>query len=147
MNPKLLLLDEPLSALDALTRSVIQDQILEIKAAEGQTVILITNDVDEGLYMADRIIPLSLGPGATLGPQVEVSAARPRNRREITSGRDFLELRKEVINFLLAEKKREQVSGGSSAVSLPNIRPMDISRHHPSPYLGLRPRRRKKLSH
>ena len=145
MNPKLLLLDEPLSALDALTRSVIQDQILQIKEEEGQTVILITNDVDEGLYMADRIIPLSIGPGASLGPEVEVKKARPRDRRAITSEPEFLTLRRDVINFLLAEKKRERTSSEPAPVSLPNIRPMDISRHRPSTYRGLRPRRRKKL--
>src|SRR5690606_19461295 len=87
--PKILLLDEPLSALDALTRSVIQDQILEIQKVEGQTILLVTNDVDEGLYMADRIVPLSVGPGATLGPETCIGAARPRDRKGIVSGPEF----------------------------------------------------------
>lgn len=143
MNPKVLLLDEPLSALDALTRSVIQDQILEIKEAEEQTVILITNDVDEGLYMADRIIPLSIGPGASFGPTVEVTASRPRNRREITAAPEWQKLRHEVITFLLAEKERERAASYSKPVALPNIKPMDISRHRPSTFSGLRPKPRK----
>lgn len=143
MNPKVLLLDEPLSALDALTRSVIQDQILEIKDTEKQTVILITNDVDEGLYMADRIIPLSIGPGASFGPEVEVTTARPRDRREITAAPAYQKMRHDVISFLLTEKDRERAANISRPVALPNIRPMDISRHRPTPFKGMRPKPRK----
>ena len=84
-NPQLLLLDEPLSALDALTRSVIQDQILDIWKERNQTIILITNDVDEALYMADRVIPLSVGPSATFGPEVVVDLDRPRDRRDLNT--------------------------------------------------------------
>ncbi len=146
MNPEVLLLDEPLSALDALTRSVIQDQILGIWKELGQTVILITNDVDEGLYMADRIIPISIGPPATLGPETIVSYDRPRNRRSITTGSDYQKLRTEVINFLLNEKEKERAGTVSKPVSLPNIRPMDISRHKPNWFLGLRPSPRKTVA-
>ncbi|MEM9015741.1 MAG: ABC transporter ATP-binding protein [Verrucomicrobiota bacterium] len=146
MNPDVLLLDEPLSALDALTRSVIQDQILGIWKELGQTIILITNDVDEGLYMADRIIPLSVGPPATLGPETKVDFDRPRDRKEITTGTTYQPLRQEVINFLLEEKEKERAATKSKAVSLPNIRPMDISRHKPSWFLGLRPKPRKQIS-
>ncbi len=146
MNPEILLLDEPLSALDALTRSVIQDQILEIKEAEKQTVILITNDVDEGLYLADRIIPLSIGPGATLGPEVAVEMPRPRDRRAITSEPAFLKRRQEIINFLLSEKDRERAASSAGPVSLPNIRPVDISRHRPGWFLGMRPKPRKTIT-
>ncbi len=146
MNPKLLLLDEPLSALDALTRSVIQDQILEIKKAEGQTVILITNDVDEGLYMADRIIPIGIGPPATLGPEVVVDMPYPRDRRAINAAPEYQKLRHEVISFLLAEKDRERAASNLKPVSLPNIRPMDISRHRPTAYWGMRPKPKKELT-
>ena len=146
MNPDVLLLDEPLSALDALTRSVIQDQILGIWKELGQTIILITNDVDEGLYMADRIIPLSVGTPATLGPETVVEKSRPRDRKAITTGSEYQGLRQEVINFLLTEKEKERASATSKAVSLPNIRPMDITRHKPSWFLGLRPKPRKDIN-
>src|SRR5205814_6330391 len=72
MDPQILLLDEPLSALDALTRSTLQDEISRIWEADKKTVVLITNDVDEALLLADRIIPLTPGPGATLGESVRV---------------------------------------------------------------------------
>ncbi|MEM6279276.1 MAG: ABC transporter ATP-binding protein [Verrucomicrobiota bacterium] len=145
MNPDVLLLDEPLSALDALTRSVIQDQILGIWKELGQTIILITNDVDEGLYMADRIIPLSVGPPATFGPETVVDFERPRDRKAITTGMEYQSLRSQVIDFLLEEKEKERAAAKGKAVSLPNIRPMDISRHKPSWFLGLRPKPRKEI--
>ena len=145
MRPKILLLDEPLSALDALTRSVIQDQILDIWKAENQTIVLITNDVDEGIYMADRIVPLSLGPGANLGRETVVGLPRPRDRRTLGSDTDATALRAEVISYLLGEKEREVGESGGSPVSLPNIRPMDISMARPSKFRGLRPRRRKRI--
>lgn len=146
MNPDVLLLDEPLSALDALTRSVIQDQILGIWKELGQTIILITNDVDEGLYMADRIIPISVGPPATLGPETVVSYERPRDRKAIMTSPEYQKLRTEAINFLLNEKEKERAASGTKAVSLPNIRPMDISRHKPSWFLGLRPKPKKSVT-
>ena len=146
MNPDVLLLDEPLSALDALTRAVIQDQILGIWKELGQTIILITNDVDEGLYMADRIIPLSVGPPATFGPETVVDKPHPRDRRAINTGAEYQPLRREVINFLLNEKEKERASSTSKPVSLPNIRPMDITRHKPSWFVGLRPKPRKKIN-
>jgi len=146
MNPKILLLDEPLSALDALTRSVIQDQILEIREAENQTVILITNDVDEGLYMADRIIPLSTGPAATLGPETEITQlGRPRDRGAIHTDPDFIQMREEIIAYLLDQKKKERAQATERTVTLPNLKPMDISMARPSAFWGLRPKKRKKL--
>jgi nitrate/nitrite transport system ATP-binding protein len=81
INPRILLLDEPLSALDALTPGTLQDEIAQIWAENQKTVVLITNDVDEGLLLADRIIPLTLGPGATLGAPITVGLPRPRNAR------------------------------------------------------------------
>jgi nitrate/nitrite transport system ATP-binding protein len=146
MNPAVLLLDEPLSALDALTRSVIQDQILEIWRDLSQTIILITNDVDEGLYMADRIIPLSIGPPSTLGPETTVTQMRPRDRREITHSASYQRQRRAVIDFLLSEKDKERAAAAPRPVTLPNIRPLDISRHRPSWYLGLRPKSKKSLA-
>lgn len=145
MNPSVLLLDEPLSALDALTRSVIQDQILGIWKELGQTIVLITNDVDEGLYMADRIIPLSAGPPTTLGPETTVDKARPHDRKTITTGNNYQGLRQQVISYLLAEKERERAATGTKKITLPNIKPMDISRHRPSWFLGMRPQSKRKI--
>src|SRR5687768_14834398 len=83
MDPQVLLLDEPLSALDALTRATLQDEISRIWQENRKTVVMITNDPDEGIYLADRIIPLSAGPGATLGPSFAIDIPRPRSRQGI----------------------------------------------------------------
>ena len=146
MRPKILLLDEPLSALDALTRSVIQDQILDIWKAEKQTIVLITNDVDEGLYMADRIVPLSIGPGASFGPETVIDLPRPRDRRLLGSDPQTAEMRTEIITYLLGEKARENAGITSVPVTLPNIRPMDISMAKPTKFRGFRPKRKKVLN-
>ncbi|MEM6821407.1 MAG: ABC transporter ATP-binding protein [Verrucomicrobiota bacterium] len=127
MLPEVLLLDEPLSALDALTRSVIQDQILNIWRELKQTIILITNDVDEGLYMADRIIPLSLGPGATFGPEVKIDIERPRDRAGLNHDERFKEMRNDVISYLLKQKEDDFASGNEKLAELPNVKPLDLN--------------------
>ena len=125
-KPKVLLLDEPLSALDALTRSVLQDQILEIREQTGQTIILITNDVDEALYMADRVIPLSTGPGATLGPEQQVPAPRPRSRTELLKTPGMLAAREHLVGYLLGQ--RRDATAGNAVAPLPaDMWPVDIS--------------------
>lgn len=100
MNPEVLLLDEPLSALDALTRASLQDEIERIRAQEKKTIVLVTNDVDEGLLLADRIIPLTPGPGATLGPSFEIDLPRPRQRKAVNHDPAFQRLRNAVIHYL-----------------------------------------------
>lgn len=127
MDPEILLMDEPLSALDALTRSVLQDQIIDIWKSTGKTVVLITNDVDEGLYMADRIVPLTLGPEATLGPDFEVQMERPRNRKAMNNNPEFKKLRKEIVTFLNEEKKKGKIATASSVkYELPDIAPAQV---------------------
>ena len=127
MDPEILLMDEPLSALDALTRSVLQDQILDIWKKTGKTVVLITNDVDEGLYMADRIIPLKIGPNATLGPSFEVNLERPRDRKAMNHEAAFKETRKNVIRFLNDEKAKEKAEQDDSvSYPLPDIQPVMV---------------------
>jgi len=121
-NPEILLLDEPLSALDALTRGNLQDEILRIWEQEKKTVILITNDVDEGLLMADRIIPLNPGPGATFGPEFEVRLARPRDRTAMNHDPEFKRLRKEVTEYLM-KVGAEQSGDASNVVPLPKVLP------------------------
>ena len=101
MSPEVLLLDEPLSALDALTRARLQDEILELRAKEKQTVVLITNDVDEAVYMADRIIPLTPGPDATMGQEFIVNLPFPRNRNTVNDNPEFKRLRGEVTRYLM----------------------------------------------
>ena len=108
MDPEVLLLDEPLGALDALTRATLQNEIARIWQADQKTVLLITNDVDEAILLADRIIPLSHGPAATLGPAVTVDLERPRDRRELARDHRFKAIRAELVAWLLASgKKRE----------------------------------------
>ena len=121
-SPDILLLDEPLSALDALTRANLQDEILRIWEQDRKTVILITNDVDEGLLMADRIIPLKPGPDATFGPEFRIDLPRPRSRTEMNHDPDFKRLRNEITQYLMG------VGGTAAAaeagnVSLPPVRP------------------------
>jgi nitrate/nitrite transport system ATP-binding protein len=126
MDPKILLLDEPLSALDALTRAWLQDEIARIWAESKKTVVLITNDVDEGIMVADRIIPLSAGPGATLGPSVQVDIERPRDRKALNHDSRFKEIRKEVIGYLLGQGGRPKASVTRKLV-LPDIEPEDLN--------------------
>lgn len=109
MDPQVLLLDEPLSALDALTRASLQSEIERIWSQEKKTVLLITNDVDEGLLLADRIVPLTPGPAATFGPSFEISIPRPRDRRTLNHDPEFKRLRNEVIRYLT--QVREERAG------------------------------------
>ena len=101
IKPNLLLLDEPLSALDALTRANLQDEIVHIWDNERKTVVLITNDVDEALLMADRIIPLNPGPNATLGPAFDVTLERPRDRKDVNHDQEFIRLRGDITDYLM----------------------------------------------
>src|SRR6185369_7079382 len=125
MDPQILLLDEPLSALDALTRATLQDEISRIWQENRKTVVMITNDPDEGIYLADRIIPLSAGPGATLGPSFEIDLPRPRNRKELNHEPRFKEIRREVIEFLLNSKGQHHTAITKKLI-LPDIEPEDL---------------------
>jgi nitrate/nitrite transport system ATP-binding protein len=106
MQPQVLLLDEPLSALDALTRANLQDEIEMIWRKERVTVLLVTNDVDEALLLADRIIPLTLGPNATFGREFKVDLPRPRDRKDINHNEQFRHLRAEITRYLTAMSKQ-----------------------------------------
>ena len=121
MKPELILLDEPLSALDALTRSKLQDEIEIISQQEKKTIILITNDVDEAILLADRIIPLNPGPKATLGPEFSVNINRPRERTAMNHQEEFKRLRKEITEYLLRVGMEAGVNDDS--LQLPNIQP------------------------
>jgi nitrate/nitrite transport system ATP-binding protein len=118
-NPQVLLLDEPLSALDALTRATLQDEIERIWREERKTALLITNDVDEGILLADRIVPLSAGPAATLGPEVRVDIPRPRDRRALSRDPRFRAIRNEVIAYLLGPGARKKVAAARDPMAVP----------------------------
>jgi nitrate/nitrite transport system ATP-binding protein len=127
MNPQMLLLDEPLSALDALTRGTLQSEIEKIWSRDRKTVILITNDVDEGLLLADRIIPLNPGPGATLGPVFDVPLARPREKTAMNSNAQYKKLRNEITKYLLeVGSQRGGIQSGDQIV-LPALEPLDLA--------------------
>ncbi len=125
-NPDVLLLDEPLSALDALTRANLQDEIVRIWSEDQKTVLLITNDVDEALMVADRIIPLQMGPRATLGPSFEVNIARPRDRREMNHDAQFQRLRGEITAHLLGMAHQHQAGQSAQVIQLPLLTPRDV---------------------
>lgn len=123
MRPEVLLLDEPLSALDALTRAKLQDEFAEISEKEKKTIILITNDVDEAILLADRIIPLTPGPNATLGPEFKVTLPRPRDRGAMNSSDEFIRLRSEVTQYLM-DIGDERGSEVEREINLPDIVPI-----------------------
>jgi nitrate/nitrite transport system ATP-binding protein len=126
MDPQILLLDEPLSALDALTRATLQDEIERIWQVDKKTVVLITNDVDEALLLADRIIPLTPGPGAYLGDSVGVTLSRPRDRNALNHDPEFKRLRALVTNQLLGYGARRKATI-TKKLTLPDILPEDLS--------------------
>ena len=128
-SPDILLLDEPLSALDALTRSRLQDEIIRIWSQEKKTVVLITNDVDEGIIMADRIIPLNPGPNATLGPEFPVTLPRPRDRAAINHSPEFKRIRREVTQYLMQVGSEKNAGTDDKIINLPTVLP-NTSREH-----------------
>lgn len=123
MQPELLLLDEPLSALDALTRAKLQDEFAAICEQEKKTIVLITNDVDEAILLADRIIPLKPGAMATLGPEFKVPFKRPRDRGELNHNDEFINLRAEITEYLM-EVGAERGADLERDIVLPNIVPI-----------------------
>ena len=100
MEPKVLLMDEPFGALDALTRAKLQDELLEIVAKTHATVVMVTHDVDEAVLLADKIVMMTNGPAATIGEVLSVELPRPRNRVALADDPKYLQCRKAVIDFL-----------------------------------------------
>jgi nitrate/nitrite transport system ATP-binding protein len=117
IDPKVLLFDEPLSALDALTRASLQREIARLHAQDRKTVILVTNDVDEGILLADRIVPLTAGPCATLGAPIVVDLPRPRSQTALNRDPAFKRIRSTVIEFLMdsADRRRRATVGAAIA--------------------------------
>lgn len=100
MEPKVLLLDEPFGALDALTRAHLQDAVMEIHARLNNTMIMITHDVDEAVLLSDRIVMMTNGPSARIGEVLHVPLGRPRKRLELAGDRTYLKCREAVLKFL-----------------------------------------------
>ncbi|MCE3262949.1 MAG: nasD [Pseudoduganella sp.] len=106
MEPKVLLMDEPFGALDALTRAHLQDELMRIVAATGATVVMVTHDVDEAVLLSDRIVMMSNGPAATIGEIVKVRLARPRERLALAQDPLYLDYRSSVLQFLYQREGR-----------------------------------------
>jgi nitrate/nitrite transport system ATP-binding protein len=146
-NPRILLLDEPLSALDALTRATLQDEIADIWQKNRTTVVWITNDPDEALLVADRVIPLLPGKnGSTLGEEIKVGLARPRDRKLLQADPVFKDLKLRLINTLLGAKK-ESAAVVTKKLAAPDILPEDLDKpRNYSIFDRPSPRRRSQLN-
>jgi nitrate/nitrite transport system ATP-binding protein len=110
MQPEVLLMDEPFGALDALTRAHLQDSLMEIQSTLGNTVIMITHDVDEAVLLSDRIVMMTNGPSATVGEILEVKLARPRNRLVLADDAEYNSYRSAVLRFLYEKQKKQTQS-------------------------------------
>ena len=124
MDPEILLLDEPLSALDALTRARLQDEIEAIWERQRKTVILVTNDVDEALLLADRIIALKPGPRATLGREFKVDMARPRDRMSVNQDDTYRRLRAQISQYLMGLGSQRNANA-PVVKALPDVVPIE----------------------
>ena len=107
MEPKVLLMDEPFGALDALTRAHLQDSLMEIHASLGNTVIMITHDVDEAVLLSDRIVMMTNGPAATIGDILHIDLPRPRDRLALADNEAFNHYRAAVLKFLHERQSRQ----------------------------------------
>jgi nitrate/nitrite transport system ATP-binding protein len=106
MEPKVLLLDEPFGALDALTRAHLQDEVIRIQSELGNTVMMITHDVDEAVLLSDRVVMMTNGPSATIGQVLDIDLPRPRNRIQLAEDKTYNHCRQEILSFLY-EKQRK----------------------------------------
>ena len=126
MEPEILLMDEPLSALDALTRAKLQDEIERIRKQEKRTIVLVTNDVDEALLLADRVAVLTPAPAATIGEIFEVKLNRPREREAMNDDMAYKTLRNRIVGYLSALNNGNKGADNDTA-DLPNVTPLDLS--------------------
>jgi len=108
MEPKVLLMDEPFGALDALTRAHMQDSLIEIQQRLNNTVIMITHDVDEAVLLSDRIVMMTNGPAATIGDILEVDLPKPRNRVELANDAQYNAYRASVLQFLYERQRKPE---------------------------------------
>jgi len=123
MQPEVLLLDEPLSALDALTRARLQDELADISSREKRTIVLITNDVDEAILLGDRVIALTQAPAATFGREFPVTLARPRERAAMNHDESYIRLRGDITRYLMSLNETG-VDDASARTEPPNVVPI-----------------------
>jgi nitrate/nitrite transport system ATP-binding protein len=107
MEPKMLLLDEPFGALDALTRAHLQDELIRIVADTGSTVLMVTHDVDEAVLLSDRVVMMTNGPSATIGEIIDIDLPRPRERLALATTPHYMALRASLLEFLYHKQMRE----------------------------------------
>jgi len=107
IEPKMLLLDEPFGALDALTRATLQDELTRIVAKTGATVLMVTHDVDEAVLLSDRVVMMTNGPAARIGGVLEVDLSRPRDRLALAGERRYIELRSTIMDFLYRKQLKQ----------------------------------------
>jgi nitrate/nitrite transport system ATP-binding protein len=110
LSPKMLLLDEPFGMLDSLTRMELQEVLLELLARDQKTTLMVTHDVDEALFMSDRVVMMTTGPRARIGDILEVPFARPRVRTDVLEHHDYYTLRERLIGFLEGQAYRPEAS-------------------------------------
>ncbi len=131
MKSEVLLLDEPLSALDALTRARLQDEFAEISIKEKRSIILITNDVDEALLLADRVLTLTPAPAATMGREFLVNFPKPRDRTNLNSNDDYIALRAEISRYLLSLSDKATEESTHSHSTAPTVTPISLTKNVP----------------
>ena len=107
MEPKILLMDEPFGALDALTRAHLQDELTRIVASTGSTVVMVTHDVDEAVLLSDRVVMMTNGPAATIGEILDIDLPRPRERLALATNPRYMALRTAVLQFLYQKQMRQ----------------------------------------
>lgn len=117
MEPKVLLLDEPFGALDALTRAHLQDEVIRIQSELGNTVMMITHDVDEAVLMSDRVVMMTNGPAATIGQVMAVPLERPRNRIALAEDSTYNHCRQEILSFLYEKQRKVEAIGGRTSAA------------------------------
>ena len=120
MEPKVLLLDEPFGALDALTRAHLQDEVIRIQSELGSTVMMITHDVDEAVLMSDRVVMMTNGPSAEIGRILQIDLPRPRNRIALAENATYNHCRQEILSFLYEKQRKvEPISSPRAAKAAP----------------------------
>jgi nitrate/nitrite transport system ATP-binding protein len=123
MEPKVLLLDEPFGALDALTRAHLQDEVIRIQSELGNTVLMITHDVDEAVLLSDRVVMMTNGPSATVGQILEVPLARPRNRIALAEDPTYNRCRQEILSFLYEKQRKVEPIARAAVTAKSNATP------------------------
>ncbi len=125
LDPKMLLLDEPFGMLDSLTRYELQDALLELWSRDRKTALMVTHDVDEALFLSDRVVMMTNGPEARVGEILEVDFPRPRRREELLGNPDYYRMRERLIGFLDAQGHHghETSTASTDEITAPN--PLD----------------------